>query len=90
MHKNVKKLAGFCVLAVSPLLAQAEIYICKDASGKTLTSDRPIMECQDRKVRVLGKNGLTAARDRAAADRRTEAAETGGRGKAQGGAGGGG
>lgn len=60
MHKNIKKLAGCCVLAGLPLLAQAEIYICKDASGKTLTSDRPIVECQDRKIRVLGKNGLTA------------------------------
>ena len=60
MHKNIKKLAGLCALAGLPLLAQAEIYICKDASGKTLTSDRPIMECQDRKTRVLGKNGVTA------------------------------
>lgn len=60
MHKNIKHLAGTCALAALPLLAQAEIYICKDASGKTLTSDRPIMECQDRKTRVLGKNGLTA------------------------------
>lgn len=59
MQNKIKKLAGFCVLAALPLLAQAEIYICKDASGKTLTSDRPIMECQDRKVRVLGKSGLT-------------------------------
>lgn len=60
MHKNIKRLAGCFVLAGVPLLAQAEIYICKDASGKTLTSDRPIMECQDRKTRVLGKNGMTA------------------------------
>ncbi|QAU33191.1 DUF4124 domain-containing protein [Janthinobacterium sp. 17J80-10] len=60
MHKNIKKLAGMCALAAMPLLAHAEIYICKDASGKTLTSDRPIMECQDRKTRVLGKNGMTA------------------------------
>lgn len=59
-YKNIKRLAGFCMLASLPLLAQAEIYICKDASGKTLTSDRPIMECQDRKVRVLGKSGMTA------------------------------
>lgn len=59
MQNKIKKLAGFCVLAALPLLVQAEIYICKDASGRTLTSDRPIMECQDRKVRVLGKSGLT-------------------------------
>jgi hypothetical protein len=60
MQNNIKKLAGLLVLAGLPMLAQAEIYICKDANGKTLTSDRPIPECQDRKVRVLGKNGLTA------------------------------
>lgn len=59
MYKNIIKLAGCCFLAGVPLLAQAEIYICKDAGGKTLTSDRPIMECQDRKIRVLGKNGMT-------------------------------
>lgn len=60
MKKNSKSLlAGMCALLSLPLLAQAQIYICKDGSGKTLTSDRPIMECQDRKVRVLGKNGMT-------------------------------
>ncbi|HCY61284.1 MAG TPA: DUF4124 domain-containing protein [Oxalobacteraceae bacterium] len=60
MQNGIKKLLGLFVLACVPVLAQAEIFICKDASGKTLTSDRPIPECQDRKVRVLGKNGLTA------------------------------
>lgn len=60
MHNKTKKMAGLLLLAGLPMLAQAEIFICKDASGKTLTSDRPIPECQDRKVRVLGKNGLTA------------------------------
>jgi len=59
MQKNSKRIAGICALLCWPLLAHAEIYICKDASGKTLTSDRPIMECQDRKVRVLGTNGMT-------------------------------
>ena len=29
------------------------IYTCKDASGKTLTSDRPIPECRGREGRVL-------------------------------------
>ncbi|RJG03046.1 DUF4124 domain-containing protein [Noviherbaspirillum sedimenti] len=60
MKKNSKSLlAVMGVLLCLPLLAHAEIYICKDASGKTLTSDRPIVECQDRKIRVLGKNGMT-------------------------------
>ncbi len=59
MKNNFKMLAGVCAVLLSGS-AHAEIYICKDASGRTLTSDRPIMECMDRKIRVLGKNGLTA------------------------------
>lgn len=37
----------------------AEIYMCKDASGRTITADRPIMECADRAMRQLDANGLT-------------------------------
>lgn len=59
MQNKIKTLTGLLILAGLPHLAQAEIYICKDASGKTLTSDRPIPECQDRKIRVLGTNGMT-------------------------------
>jgi hypothetical protein len=36
--------------------AQAEIFMCKDASGKTLTSDRPIPDCASA-VREFGVNG---------------------------------
>jgi hypothetical protein len=32
--------------------AQAEIYTCKDATGRTITSDRPIPECADRAMFV--------------------------------------
>ena len=35
------------------------IYTCKDAGGKTLTSDRPIPECQGREGRVLSTQGTT-------------------------------
>ncbi len=35
------------------------IYTCKDASGKTLTSDRPIPECQGREGRILSTQGTT-------------------------------
>lgn len=59
MQNKIKTLTGLLLLAGLPLLAQAEIYICKDAKGNTLTSDRPIPECQDRKVRVMGTNGMT-------------------------------
>jgi Domain of unknown function (DUF4124) len=37
--------------------AQAKIYTCNDASGKRLTSDRPIPECLDTEQRVLNKDG---------------------------------
>lgn len=36
--------------------AQAAIFMCKDASGKTLTSDRPIPDCAGA-VREFGTNG---------------------------------
>lgn len=39
--------------------AHAKIYMCKDASGKTLSSDRPIPECADRPVREYSNNGNT-------------------------------
>lgn len=39
--------------------AHAQIYMCKDASGRTITSDRPIPECAGRAVRELDKTGVT-------------------------------
>lgn len=46
-------------LASSGASAQARIYTCKDASGKTITSDRPLPECQGREGRVLSGQGAT-------------------------------
>jgi hypothetical protein len=37
--------------------AAAAIYSCIDASGKRLTSDRPIPACTDREQRILGPDG---------------------------------
>lgn len=37
--------------------AHADIFMCKDASGRTLTSDRPIPECADRAVREYSNKG---------------------------------
>lgn len=37
--------------------AQAEIYTCKDAAGRTITSDRPIPECADRAMFVRQNPG---------------------------------
>lgn len=38
--------------------AHADIIMCKDASGRTLTSDRPIPECADRPIRQYSNNGI--------------------------------
>ena len=48
-------------LLLAPALAhaQAKIYVCKDAAGRTLTSDRPIAECSNRPVREIDKSGIT-------------------------------
>jgi hypothetical protein len=35
------------------------IYTCVDGKGRSITSDRPIMECLDREQRELGKTGVT-------------------------------
>ncbi|KRB87814.1 hypothetical protein [Noviherbaspirillum sp. Root189] len=39
--------------------SNAQIFVCKDGSGRTLTSDRPIPECADRTIRVLDGRGNT-------------------------------
>jgi hypothetical protein len=62
----VSKLLGAAVLALSwSLVAHAQsqsgsgagIYICTDATGRKITSDRPIPECVDREQRVLNPSG---------------------------------
>ena len=47
----------FLSLAMMQWGAQAQIYMCKDATGHTITSDRPITECADRAVREFDKSG---------------------------------
>ncbi len=56
------RIALFLPLILGHWGAQAQIYMCKDGSGRTITSDRPIPECADRAVRELDKNG-TARRE---------------------------
>lgn len=51
------KTALFLVLALPMAGVHAQIYMCKDASGRTITSDRPIPECADRAMRELDKSG---------------------------------
>jgi len=40
------------------VVAQAGIYSCTDAKGRTITADRPIPECTDRAQRELSSSGL--------------------------------
>ena len=48
--------AGLALLASAA--AQSGIYSCVDATGRTLTADRPIAECTDRMQRELSSSGL--------------------------------
>lgn len=50
--------ALLCAAAFAGSAAHAQIYLCQDASGRTLTSDMPIPECADRSMRVYGKTGV--------------------------------
>ncbi|MBC7500040.1 MAG: DUF4124 domain-containing protein [Herminiimonas sp.] len=57
MHNAVRILMLSCLCGLS-WAAHAQIIICKDASGRTLTSDRPIPECADRAQRHMDRNGI--------------------------------
>lgn len=45
-----------CLALVIPVVAQAQIILCKDENGKTYSADRPIPECQGRELRQYGKS----------------------------------
>ncbi len=49
--------ANALLLTLASGSAQAQIYMCKDANGRTLTSDRPIPECANRTQKELRSNG---------------------------------
>lgn len=49
-------LCGLLLLAGGA--AAQDIYSCVDAKGRTLTADRPIIECIDRTQRALSPSGL--------------------------------
>ena len=53
------RIALLCLLTPALALAQTKIYVCKDAAGHTLTSDRPIAECSARPMREMDRNGIT-------------------------------
>jgi hypothetical protein len=46
-----------CLGAVADALAAVSIYMCVDASGRTITADRPPPECADRQIRELRPDG---------------------------------
>jgi hypothetical protein len=47
---------ALALLAAAPL-AGAQLYVCTDARGRTITGDRPPPECADRPVRELRSDG---------------------------------
>jgi hypothetical protein len=51
-------LALFLPLMLAQIDGHAQIFMCKDATGHTLTSDRPIPECADRAMRELDRGGM--------------------------------
>ena len=55
-----KRVTAFCAAAIGLLVTHAfaaGIYQCTDATGKKLTSDRPIAACFDREQRELRPDG---------------------------------
>jgi hypothetical protein len=49
-------LLAAALLAAAPC-AQAQLYVCTDARGRTITGDRPPPECADKAVRELRSDG---------------------------------
>ena len=75
--------AGLVAASLPPAGAQG-LYVCIDAKGRRLTSDRPIIECLDREQTELGPTGqvirkvgpsLTAAERAAEEEKARRAAE---------------
>lgn len=57
----MKTLLMIALAGLASLGGQAraqEIYSCVDAKGRTITADRPIVECLDRTQRELSRSGL--------------------------------
>ena len=58
MSRIVRSLLGLILTSLS-VSSYAQIFVCKDSNGRTITSDRPIPECAARPMRELGKDGVT-------------------------------
>jgi chromosome segregation ATPase len=57
MGNVIAVMCGLCALLAVPS-AHAQIYQCRDASGRTITSDRVVPECADRSVREYSRSGV--------------------------------
>jgi hypothetical protein len=56
-------LAGLADMTIAQELPTVQgIYICTDARGRKLTSDRPIPECNDREQQLLNPSGTLKAK----------------------------
>lgn len=73
-----------CLLALCAPASWAQIYTCTDASGRKLTSDRPIAECLSKDQKELNPSGtvkrivrpvMTAEEQRVAEQKQKEEAE---------------
>ena len=56
MRPASRVLVGMALLLALPSL-RAQLYVCTDARGRTITGDRPPPECADRPVRELRSDG---------------------------------
>lgn len=55
---SLKKLFMIALALLGDQAYAQGIYTCVDARGRTITADRPIMECLDRTQRELSRTGL--------------------------------
>ena len=56
---NTPKSLLWLFLTAMPGLLHAQIYVCKDSAGRTISADHAIAECAARPMRELGNNGVT-------------------------------
>ncbi|MDZ7653810.1 MAG: DUF4124 domain-containing protein [Burkholderiaceae bacterium] len=56
MTTAARCLSALALLLAAPLV-QAQLYVCTDARGRTITGDKPPAECADRAVRELRLDG---------------------------------
>lgn len=67
-RRNLTQPSVWWLVLVSVLLwglsspAQAKIYRCKTATGKVITSDRPVPECLNKEQSILGTSGVVRKR----------------------------